>query len=99
MNPLSKVQLLQIARSITGYRRYTAIDLSDGNPPLEFAWIETEYIVMNGEGYAFYYDTVEQARTLRETLHQGYYANCLATSNGLPITFVCLSDEIESRYL
>ena len=56
-------------------------------------------MVINGEGYAFYYDTIEQARTLRETLQQGYYTNCLATSNGLPVTSVCLSDEIESRYL
>ncbi|MBT9310838.1 hypothetical protein [Leptothoe kymatousa] len=99
MNPLSQVQLLQIARSITGFRRYTNIDLSEGNPPLEFSWLNPDDIVMGGVGFAFYFNTVEQARELRNTLQQGYYTNCLATSNGVPVTFVCLSDEIESRYL
>ena len=46
MPPL--VQLLKIACTKSGYKRYTDIDLSQGNPPAELAWIPSEDIIMDG---------------------------------------------------
>lgn len=98
MNPLEEAQLYRIASALDGYRRVATIDLSDGSLPPELAWIPSEDIALSGAGYIFYYETVEQARSLRETLGQGGFTNCRVTSNGLPVTFVCISEDFEDLY-
>ena len=98
MNPITEALLLEIAQGIEGYRNYIDIDISQGNQRPELAWIEPENIALNGSGYIIYYETVEQAKMLRQALGQGGFTNCRATSNGLPVVFICISDDFEDLY-
>lgn len=98
MNPLSVPVLLEIARALDGYRSYRKVDLTVEVEAPELAWIPSDDIVINGEGFIFYFETVAQAKALRGALGQRGFTNCRSTSNGLPVTFVCISDDFEALY-
>lgn len=98
MNPLSQAQLLEIARSLEGYRNYRKINMATESQSPELAWIPSDDISIDGDAFIFYYQTTQQAKGLRETIGQMGFTNCRATSNGLPVTFVCISDAFEALY-